>query len=96
MDEKEFALECMKVQQLDFVDQVNVLTNVPYVYVELSLTLSALLPKHLSVMQFERSEFTVKNVMVRFEVQIVERLIIASNLAQEQLRSAKSQARRRS
>lgn len=92
MNDKEFALECMKVQNLDFVDKVITVDHEPYIYIELSPSLTAVLPPTLSIMQFFRSDFTVKQVIIRFQVQVVERLTSAAELALDQLRSAKAQA----
>ena len=94
MSDKEFALECMRVYQLDFVDQVNVPANVPYVFIELSPGLTAVLPAHLAVMKVLRSALSVEQVITKFEEEVVEHLTRASDLAQEQLRSAKWQMRR--
>lgn len=92
LSDHDFALELIKVQRFDFVDQVTAAANTGQVFIELSPRLVELLPHNRRVLGIERADFSVAFVIEQYETLVVEHLILATDIATEMLRSAKRQA----
>ncbi|QMW06400.1 hypothetical protein [Spirosoma foliorum] len=95
MSEKEFAVAVLAVNSLPFVDTVNVPANVGIAFVELSPRLTEVLPPARSVLQINRDDFSVEEVIRLYNVYVVEHLNEVAGLAHQLLREAQYQQRKK-
>ncbi|AKD55006.1 hypothetical protein [Spirosoma radiotolerans] len=91
MSEKDLALAVLAVNQLPFVDNVNVPLQAPTVFIKLSPKLAEVLPEARSVLQVEKTDFSVAEVIRVYNLYVVEYLDEIADLSHQLLMEAMDQ-----
>lgn len=92
MSEQDFALELLRINQLDFVDQCIAGASNHFIFINLSPRLVAMLPEKERELVVKREDFSVENVIQEYE-KLVNRVVESAQVAQEMLQSAKQQGK---